>query len=30
MKEKFHEGNENMNDFQYTGRTMSIVVGFYI
>ena len=24
------KGNENMNDFQYAGRTMSIVVGFCV
>lgn len=30
MKEKFHEGNKNMNDFQYAGRTTSIVVAFFV
>ena len=30
MKEKFHEGNKSMNDLQYAGRTVSIVIGFCV
>ena len=30
MKEKFHEGNKNMNDLQCIGRITSITIGFCI
>ena len=30
LKDRFHEGNKNMNELQYVGRTISIVIGFCI